>query len=56
MLFKNCVVSFFMFVKQGSDLAYDETLSAAALAACRTLVEELTEQRFPAPRVLTFKV
>lgn len=44
-----------IFIWMGSDLAYDETLSAAALAACRTLVEELTEQRFPAPRVLTFK-
>lgn len=44
-----------VFIWMGSDLAADETLSAAALAACRTLVEELTEQRFPAPRVLSFK-
>ncbi|MCO5586110.1 hypothetical protein L7F22_040049 [Adiantum nelumboides] len=45
-----------IFIWMGSDLSADETHSAAALAACRTLVEELTEQRFPAPRVLTFKV
>lgn len=44
-----------IFIWMGSDLAANETLSAAALAACRTLVEELTEQRFPAPRVLSFK-
>lgn len=44
-----------IFIWMGLDLAADEKLSAAALAACRTLVEELTEQRFPAPRVLTFK-
>lgn len=30
--------------------------SAAVLAACRTLAEELTEFRFPAPRILAFKV
>ncbi|KAI5061767.1 hypothetical protein GOP47_0024272 [Adiantum capillus-veneris] len=44
-----------IFIWMGSDLSADETHSAAALAACRTLVEELTDQRFPAPRVLTFK-
>ncbi|KAH7365154.1 hypothetical protein KP509_18G011400 [Ceratopteris richardii] len=44
-----------IFIWMGSDLSADETQSAAALAACRTLVEELTEQRFPAPRVLVFK-
>ncbi|KAE8697976.1 Sec23/Sec24 protein transport family protein isoform 2 [Hibiscus syriacus] len=37
-------------------LASDEARSAAALAACRTLAEELTEFRFPAPRILAFKI
>jgi hypothetical protein len=41
---------------QGAELAADEGRSAAALAACRTLAEELTEVRFPAPRILAFKV
>lgn len=41
---------------QGAELAADEGRSAAALAACRTLAEELTELRFPAPRILAFKV
>lgn len=41
---------------QGADLAAQEAKSAAALAACKTLAEELTEQRFPAPRILAFKV
>ena len=41
---------------QGAELAADEGKSAAALAACRTLAEELTESRFPAPRILAFKV
>eukprot|EP01018_Ginkgo_biloba_P025245 Gb_34942 [translate_table: standard] len=40
---------------KGADLAAQEVKSAAALAACRTLAEELTEQRFPAPRILSFK-
>ncbi|MQL71848.1 hypothetical protein Taro_004159 [Colocasia esculenta] len=39
----------------GAELAAQEGQSAAALAACRTLAEELTEQRFPAPRILAFK-
>jgi hypothetical protein len=41
---------------QGAELAADEGRSAAALAACRTLAEEITELRFPAPRILAFKV
>lgn len=41
---------------QGAELAVQEGRSAAALAACRTLAEELTELRFPAPRILAFKV
>lgn len=41
---------------QGAELAADEVKSAAALAACRTLAEELSEVRFPAPRILAFKV
>lgn len=41
---------------QGAELAAQEGKSAAALAACRTLAEELTEMRFPAPRILAFKV
>lgn len=44
-----------MFV-QGAELGAQEGKSAAALAACRTLAEELTELRFPAPRILAFKV
>lgn len=41
---------------QGAELAADEGRSASALAACRTLAEEITELRFPAPRILAFKV
>lgn len=41
---------------QGGELAAQEGKNAAALAACRTLAEELTELRFPAPRILAFKV
>lgn len=41
---------------QGAELASQEGKSAATLAACRTLAEELTETRFPAPRILAFKV
>uniref|UniRef100_A0A0C9S7S5 TSA: Wollemia nobilis Ref_Wollemi_Transcript_12856_3701 transcribed RNA sequence n=1 Tax=Wollemia nobilis TaxID=56998 RepID=A0A0C9S7S5_9CONI len=44
-----------VFIWLGADLAVQEGKSAAALAACRTLAEELTEQRFPAPRILSFK-
>ncbi|GAV76480.1 zf-Sec23_Sec24 domain-containing protein/Sec23_trunk domain-containing protein/Sec23_helical domain-containing protein/Sec23_BS domain-containing protein [Cephalotus follicularis] len=44
-----------VFIWLGADLAADEGKSAAALAACRTLAEELTELRFPAPRILAFK-
>ncbi|XP_058725295.1 putative B3 domain-containing protein Os03g0619850 isoform X2 [Vicia villosa] len=40
----------------GAELVADEGKSAAALAACRTLAEELTQFRFPAPRILAFKV
>ncbi|KAJ9696836.1 hypothetical protein PVL29_008843 [Vitis rotundifolia] len=45
-----------VFIWLGAELAADEGKSAAALAACRTLAEELTESRFPAPRILAFKV
>ena len=41
---------------QGAELATQEGQSAAALAACRTLAEELSELRFPAPRILSFRV
>ena len=41
---------------QGLRVAADEAKNSEAQAACRTLVQELTEQRFPAPRALSFKV
>lgn len=44
-----------VFIWLGAELAAQEGKSAAALAACRTLAEELTENRFPAPRILAFK-
>ncbi|KAK9274533.1 hypothetical protein L1049_021782 [Liquidambar formosana] len=44
-----------VFIWLGAELAAQEGRSAAALAACRTLAEELTESRFPAPRILAFK-
>ncbi|KAE8697230.1 Sec23/Sec24 protein transport family protein isoform 3 [Hibiscus syriacus] len=44
-----------VFIWLGAELAADEARSAAALVACRTLAEELTELRFPAPRILAFK-
>ncbi|XP_010522855.1 PREDICTED: protein transport protein SEC23 [Tarenaya hassleriana] len=44
-----------VFIWLGAELSADEGKSAAALAACRTLAEELTEFRFPAPRILAFK-
>lgn len=44
-----------IFIWMGTELAYQEGNSAAALAACRTLADELTEHRFPAPRILAFK-
>ncbi|XP_042515548.1 protein transport protein SEC23 [Macadamia integrifolia] len=44
-----------VFIWLGAELAAQEGKSAAALAACRTLAEELTEFRFPAPRILAFK-
>lgn len=44
-----------VFIWLGAELAVQEGRSAAALAACRTLAEELTELRFPAPRILAFK-
>ncbi|KAK3160752.1 hypothetical protein QOZ80_1BG0063990 [Eleusine coracana subsp. coracana] len=44
-----------IFIWLGAELAVQEGQSAAALAACRTLAEELSEQRFPAPRILSFK-
>jgi hypothetical protein len=47
---------YFVVYFQGAELAAQEGQSAAALAACRTLAEELSELRFPAPRILSFKV
>lgn len=44
-----------IFIWLGAELASDEGNCAAALAACRTLAEELSESRFPAPRILAFK-
>ncbi|XP_059625517.1 protein transport protein SEC23 A [Cornus florida] len=44
-----------IFIWLGAELAAQEGKSAAALAACRTLAEELSELRFPAPRILAFK-
>uniref|UniRef100_A0A0D9Y7L1 Protein transport protein SEC23 n=1 Tax=Oryza glumipatula TaxID=40148 RepID=A0A0D9Y7L1_9ORYZ len=44
-----------IFIWLGAELAAQEGQSAAALAACRTLAEELSELRFPAPRILSFK-
>ncbi|XP_076924692.1 protein transport protein SEC23 A-like isoform X1 [Bidens hawaiensis] len=44
-----------VFIWLGAELAAQEGRSAAALAACRTLAEELTDTRFPAPRILAFK-
>ncbi|XP_074580282.1 protein transport protein SEC23 A-like [Curcuma longa] len=44
-----------IFIWLGTELAAQEGKSAAALAACKTLAEELSEQRFPAPRILSFK-
>ncbi|XAR66709.1 hypothetical protein NMG60_11013024 [Bertholletia excelsa] len=44
-----------VFIWLGAELAHQEGKSAAALAACRTLAEELTEIRFPASRILAFK-
>ncbi|XP_058083442.1 protein transport protein SEC23 A [Magnolia sinica] len=44
-----------VFIWLGAELATQEGRCAAALAACRTLAEELTEHRFPAPRILAFK-
>ena len=41
---------------QGAELATQEGQTQAALAACRTLAEELSELRFPAPRILSFRV
>lgn len=41
---------------KGAELSGQEGKSAAVLAACRTLAEELSETRFPAPRILSFKV
>ncbi|XP_071697680.1 protein transport protein SEC23 A-like isoform X1 [Rutidosis leptorrhynchoides] len=44
-----------VFIWLGAELAAQDGRSASALAACRTLAEELTEMRFPAPRILAFK-
>ncbi|XP_047334224.1 protein transport protein SEC23 [Impatiens glandulifera] len=44
-----------VFIWLGAELSIQEGKSAAALAACRTLAEEITEMRFPAPRILAFK-
>ncbi|KAL3687097.1 hypothetical protein R1sor_013406 [Riccia sorocarpa] len=44
-----------LFIWTGLDVAANEALSAASSAACRTLANELTESRFPSPRMLAFK-
>lgn len=44
-----------IFIWLGAELATQEGQTAAALAACRTLAEELSELRFPAPRILSFR-
>ncbi|KAG0623865.1 hypothetical protein M758_3G207500 [Ceratodon purpureus] len=44
-----------VFIWTGLRVAADEAKNAEAQAACRTLAQELTEQRFPAPRMLSFK-
>lgn len=44
-----------IFIWLGAELAAQEINCAAGLAACRTLAEELSESRFPAPRILAFK-
>ncbi|KAL9263828.1 transport protein SEC23 A-like protein [Drosera capensis] len=44
-----------VFIWLGAVLAVQERKRAAALAACRTLAEEITESRFPAPLILAFK-
>ncbi|KAG0554331.1 hypothetical protein KC19_12G083000 [Ceratodon purpureus] len=44
-----------VFIWTGLRVAGDETKSAEAQAACLTLAQELTEQRFPAPRMLSFR-
>ncbi|KAL8170374.1 hypothetical protein V2J09_022178 [Rumex salicifolius] len=44
-----------IFIWLGAELANQDVKCAAALAACRTLAEELSESRFPAPRILAFK-
>ncbi|GJX79245.1 protein transport protein Sec23 [Tanacetum coccineum] len=40
--------------QNSAELAAQEERSATTLAACKTLTEELTEMRFPAPRNLAF--
>lgn len=44
-----------VFIWLGAELDAQDGKGAAVLAACRTLAEELTEMRFPAPRILAFK-
>uniref|UniRef100_A0A803N4K5 Protein transport protein SEC23 n=1 Tax=Chenopodium quinoa TaxID=63459 RepID=A0A803N4K5_CHEQI len=44
-----------IFIWLGAELSAQEINCAAALAACRSLAEELSESRFPAPRILAFK-
>ncbi|KAL8139049.1 hypothetical protein V2J09_005050 [Rumex salicifolius] len=44
-----------IFIWLGFELSVQDGKCAAALAACRTLAEELSESRFPAPRILAFK-
>lgn len=55
-LFLDVIPCHFIGCIQGAELDAQEGKGAAALAACRTLAEELTEVRFPAPRILAFKV
>ncbi|KAG6784971.1 hypothetical protein POTOM_010685 [Populus tomentosa] len=54
-LLSDCYSHAYIKLVLGAELAADEGRSAAALAACRTLAEEITELRFLAPRILAFK-
>lgn len=44
-----------VFIWTGLRVVADEARNAEAQAACHILAQELTEQRFPAPRMLSFK-
>eukprot|EP00850_Spirogloea_muscicola_P015664 SM000122S25771 [mRNA] locus=s122:246584:251015:+ [translate_table: standard] len=43
-----------IFIWLGSAVAFDESKYSAATAACNALAQELSEKRFPMPRVLCF--